>query len=66
MDEIVRCPNVFDIFDIFDPEDVWLLIDQVGRPELTFGNVGTFGCESLEPVDVGMFDSENGRNENKE
>ena len=58
MDEIVRCPNVFDMFDIFDPEDVWLLIDQVGRPELTFGNVGTFGCESLEPVDVGMFDSE--------
>jgi hypothetical protein len=58
MDEIV--------FDIFGPEDVWLLIDQVGRPELTFGNVGTFGCESLELVAVGMFDSENGRNENKE
>ena len=31
------------------------LIDRVGRPELTFGNVGTFGCESLEPVDVGML-----------
>jgi hypothetical protein len=58
MDEIV--------FDIFGPEDVWLLIDQVGRPELKFGNVGTFGCESLEFVDVGMFDSENRRNENKE
>ena len=31
------------------------LIDRVGRPELTFGNVGTFGCKSLEPVDVGML-----------
>ena len=31
------------------------LINRVGRPELSFGNVGTFGCESLEPVDIGML-----------
>jgi hypothetical protein len=41
------------------------LIDRVGRPELTFGNVGMFGCESLEPVDVGMLHLENKGNENK-